>query len=713
MAKQKVEFAYPPSPERIPEGLTDFSEQYRRKQVMLLISLMIFMLFYFGMLTLSGMLCVLFLVLIPSIHIFAVVGLFFSGVTFIFLLKGLLKGGDQVDEALHLPLTAEDHPKLFAFIRKLCREAGIEEPNAVFVSPDVNAAVVPRASLVNIFTAPKRDLLIGCGLVNMLNLSEFKAVLAHEFGHFAQGGWVNGYLYVFYRVVFNIVEGRDWFDAIVDWLKGAGGIFSVIGLILYTGSTSFRGILKLLLRIVAFQHNDVWREREFHADLVAASLAGSNAMVHCLFKLKFANESYAMAHNELFKAADHKLYTSDLYYHQHASGDLIRKKKKDPNYGRPPRYADPMVGRKVQIFDPDKVEDPADDGDYHPSDYDREENVKRRFVPAEEDERSAWILFTSPIEIRQKLTWKMYRAGLKIPKSAKMEDPKKVQQFIDDEHQETTYDDKYEGAYDDRLIVPGDLDELDELIRREPWDDARLLAVHEKLYQGLKQRVEDRRDIQEELEKVQNESGGATSRRLRKKIKRLEDDLEDANDWFKTLDRRVYLVYVQMSYRVDNDLYYDLVNRYRFHMAIQGIFKTARYNHGKAIFFANAAFSAATDEGLPPEFFAEVMHVLRDARRAIKNLLRDAAEINMPAMKNFEEGERLADFLLDQELIREPRENRIEGKWIDKLLKQLDQVRYKAQRLHFKSIGGILALQEKVAVMFQEKKGVVSPSSPN
>ena len=59
------------------------------------------------------------------------------------------------------------------------------------------------------------------------------------------------------------------------------------------------------------------------------------------------------------------------------------------------------------------------------------------------------------------------------------------------------------------------------------------------------------------------------------------------------------------------------------------------------------------------------MHVLRDARSALKKILREARELDMPAMKNFEEGDRLADFLLDQDIVAELPETYIKGRWID------------------------------------------------
>ena len=173
------------------------------------------------------------------------------------------------------------------------------------------------------------------------------------------------------------------------------------------------------------------------------------------------------------------------------------------------------------------------------------------------------------------------RAELQIPKGTDLADPRKVQKFIDDEHQETTYDPKYDGVYDERMIDPGDLDELNELIRKEPWTDDRLTAVFHKLYHDVKGRAEDRNELQEEHDKILRQSGGGSSRKAKRLLKELEEKLDKANEWFDSLDRRAYLVFVQMAYRVHNDYYYDLVNRYRFHMAIQGMYKSARYHAGK------------------------------------------------------------------------------------------------------------------------------------
>ncbi len=197
--------------------------------------------------------------------------------------------------------------------------------------------------------------------------------------------------------------------------------------------------------------------------------------------------------------------------------------------------------------------------------------------------------------------------------------------------------------------------------------------------------------------------------------KDLDRELEDHNEWFVTLDRRVYLVYVQMSYRVNHDLYFELVNRYRFHMAVQGIYNIISDRYSEADFnmrCLNALDSMNVTMDVRNSFVEEVLSSLREARSAMKKVLREAKAINMPAMKNFEEGERLADFLLDEDLISEGADDRASGKWINKLFRQLGQIRRKSSRLFFKSLGQILSLQENVADQFLIEKGLKAPDEP-
>lgn len=702
---EKQKLPYPPAPEDVPDELTDYPSKYVTQEWLLLICSFIFLLIYFSLVMFTGFMTAWMLISIPRAPVWPIFGAIFFALCFAVLVKGFFKGAFYEKE-LYIELKPRDHPKLFAFIERVCDETGAEEPNKLFVSADVNAGVIMHTSLVNLFVQPKKDLILGLGLINCLNLSEFKAVLAHEFGHFNQGGFVGAYTNVVNRIILDLVAGRDWFDAFVDWLRASGGIGTAIGFTIGGGLWIVRSVLLGIFKLMSFQRFNIAREREYHADLVAASVAGSDAIVHGLFRTKHGNEFLNFAFGELRKAADHKLYTADIYFHQHAAADIVRKKQKKPKLGIAPALDGPTAGKKIQVFDPDEEEDPADEGDYHPSNYDREENVKAEFVAAPMDERSPWLLFDDPAELREKMTYKFYRMYGRIPKGTELSDPRKVQKFIDEEHAETTYDAKYEGSYDGRIIDPGDLDELNDLIQKEPWPDDRLATVFTKLYTELGDRAETRKELMEEYDSLIANTGPARGRKAKRLLKEVEGKLEKSDEWFHSLDRRVYLVFVQMAYRVHNDLYYDLINRYRFHMAVQGMYKSARMHQGRAHVTLNMISGA---EQIGQDDFIELMHVLREGRSALKKILRNAKELDMPAMKNFEEGDRLADFLLDEEIVKELPETYVKGKWIDKMMRQLDQVMSKSARLHGKSLGGILRLQEDIAAKFLAKTQPAAP----
>ncbi len=711
---RSLDVPYPPTPDDVPDGYTDYSPEYRAKQTWLLVWVYVVFMVYLGMLFasavgtvwlvaagLKGWLCCL-----PWPLAVLTLGVF------VYLVSGFFAKSEVEKKDLMIEVTEDDHPQLFAFIRKLCDEIGVSEPHKVHVFPEPNAMAFMSLGLTDLFVRPKKELAVGIGLINMLNLSQFKAVLAHEFGHFAQLGGARVYANRAAIILDNMIRGHGAVDRFAERLKKNGNVF---GIVLFGLMWGVRFPLWVTAKFYGDLRHKLAREAEFHADRVAAALAGSNAIVHGLYRVAFAAETYSMANRDLFKAADHKLYSSDLFYHQHAAGDILRRQKKDPEYGLPPKLDTPHHGKRVQVFTEEDAEDHPED-DYHPPDFEREEHVKSPFVAADEDARSAWILFDSPVELRERLTYKMYRAGGLIKKGTALDDPKVVQKFIDDEHHETTYDDRYQGAYDSgRLLNPGDLDELDDLISREPWEDSRLASVFEKLYSGLEVKVDELKDVNDELRRLRKESDGTLSKKLKRKIKDLEKDREGLNDWFRTLDRRVYLVYVQMSYRVNHDDYYELINRYRFHMAIQGIFKTVRYHYEQADLHVNIYFHLEKMNA-PPHVknahVTETLYTLREARKALKKVLREAREINMPAMKNFEEGERLAEFLLDQDLIREAGESGVSMKWIMKLFRQLEEVERKAARLHFKSLGQILTLQEGVVDRFLVAKGFKAADAP-
>ena len=304
---------YPPSPVDVPEGLTDYADSFTRKQSQLLAGLFVFLILYIAAVIFSAMVgvwCFLTFAKYPAVKI---IGMVLSGTFFLYLVKGFFKR-PAMDKEMHVEITEEEQPVLFDFIHKLCDELGAPEPNKVFVAPDVNAACMSRTSLVNLFVDPKRDLLIGLGLVNCMNLSEFKAVLAHEFGHFCHLGPATNYAYVVKRIIFDLVEGEDWFDRVINWCKRQDNAVSVFGYAIGGCLWVPRKVLWWILNAITLQSR---LSRERSSTPIGSRSAPRGVMpprTGCSGPLR--DQCFMQAVEDLATALDHKLYSNDLYVHQ-------------------------------------------------------------------------------------------------------------------------------------------------------------------------------------------------------------------------------------------------------------------------------------------------------------------------------------------------------------------------------------------------------------
>ncbi len=703
---------YPPSPAKIPEGLTDYPESFKRQQKLLLAGLVLFLTLYVGALLFCALITTWCIWSFWHWPLLKAIVLFFTSLTFLFLVKGFFKR-HPMDRDTSVEITEEEHPVLFEFIYRLCEEVGSPAPNKVFVSADVNAACVSHTSLFSLFSEPKKDVLIGLGLVNAVNLSEFKAILAHEFGHFSHLGNTNNYVHIMQGVIIDMIRGEDLLDRLVAACRRSES-FQWLGALINAPLWVGRTILFQMFKLIALQNMVVSREREFHADLVAVSAAGSNAATHGLLRARFGMQCFVQALHDMATALDHKMYSNDMYLHQSRAAAVVRRLKKEPALGLPPAISSPNEGQKVRVFDAE--EDELEDQDEtppmwrsHPSDADREENAKERFVAAALDHRSPWILFDDVAELKERLTYKFYRMVFKIPKNADLTDALKVQKFIDNEHADTTYDPKYKGCYDDRPLEPGELSELNGIIRDKPWDEERLEKVYAKLYDGCEAHAEAHSELYKEEQALRSSIVGRPSPKIKRKLEELKEKQDENWEWFKSFDRRVYLLHVQMAAAVDKEQKDELVERYRFQLEVQRLYQESRSAFSKADAYLGAHDAWQRGEiQLPPDFSGEVIQVLRESWKALKHIIKDAREINLPAMKNFEEGERLADFILEGKMVPEPPLSYVKGVWINKLMTQLQGVRQKCFRLHFKSVGGILALQETIAAKWKEQREPVA-----
>ena len=470
---------YPPAPASAAPTIVRTNSSYRLRVLAMIGGLFLFLLLYVILVVIAGFVGYWLLMLptpdvrgkaLAAFFIMKFGGAFAALLLCLFLFKGLFKG-HKVERAAHVAVTENEQPKLFAFIRKVYEEAGSPQPRRVYVSPDVNAALIYDSSLLSLIIPPGKDLLIGLGLVNVVNLSEFKAVLAHEFGHFAQKSvGLGNYLQLGNRVMHDIIYSRDGLDRFVDgWSRQdirisfpAWGLKGVLWGVRKVLAGTYQGLNLLYLSLS--------RQMEYDADNVAVRMTGSDALIHGLARLQFASECLANAAQSLDAAADHGFFTDDLFVHQTRAADRLRQLSKNERAGLPPDLPENATD-KVQVFQPD------DDGiperyRSHPADYMREQNAKRIYIRSPLDHRSPWILFSNPAVLKSEVTSQFYRQILGRGEEYKPQPSAEIQKFIDAENAESTYHPRYHGLYDDRFINPGDLQDLP----AEPWSRAETVA---------------------------------------------------------------------------------------------------------------------------------------------------------------------------------------------------------------------------------------------
>lgn len=308
----------------------------------------------------------------------------------------------------------EDEPTLFAFLNDIADQARAPRPHKVFLAPEVNAAVFYDLGFVNFLFPTKKNLLIGLGLLNVLTLSELRAVLAHEFGHFAQrtmavGRWV----YLAEQIAAHIVASRSRLDRWLQTLSVQDPRIAWIGWILRLCVWAVRAVLDTMYLLVALSKRALSREMELQADLVAVSLTGSDALVHALHKAHAADQGFNSAFATLRRELAAGQRVTDVYALQQRYIENIRRITDEPTYGATPplpaeRPGEHRVFKKL-LAQPSKM------WSTHPPDREREDNAKRLYVPCVLDDRSAWELFREPARTRALLTDKLVEIVLNSP----------------------------------------------------------------------------------------------------------------------------------------------------------------------------------------------------------------------------------------------------------------------------------------------------------
>jgi Zn-dependent protease with chaperone function len=159
-------------------------------------------------------------------------------------------------------LPPEQAPELWALTADVARRVGTRPIEAIYITPGTEIAVTERGSLPGkLMGRGQRCLILGLGVLPEMQEQTFKAILAHEYGHFSNRDTAGGNLALqIQRSIYLIAQGLAE--------RGQARLFNPVWLFL-------RGFHQIYLRITL----GASRLQEILADRYAALAYGTQPLV--------------------------------------------------------------------------------------------------------------------------------------------------------------------------------------------------------------------------------------------------------------------------------------------------------------------------------------------------------------------------------------------------------------------------------------------------
>lgn len=355
-------------------------------------------------------------------------GLVATGVSLVYFVVKFVTAKTEDDDDNRILLTRDNEPMLFEFLDKLTTETNTPFPHRVYLSADVNAAVTRKVNVLNLFFPAQKNLVIGVGLINAVNISEFKAIIGHEFGHFSQkslrlGAWI----YNMNRIIYNMLyENKDY----VAFLNAWGKISSLLALMAHLTvklSAGIQWILRGLYTLINKSYLALSREMEYHADDIASVVAGSNHLLSGLQKAESADYAYHLALQHAGRLVESSEQITNLYAAQGVQLQAEVRVRPTPRIV----YTDQWAS--------------------HPSWEERANNVHRLHCETTTQATSAWSLFADPQSTQTEMSHVLY-AGVRFEGAPVPLDNDQYRQWWAAEQEKASLPAIFKGFYDNRPI---------------------------------------------------------------------------------------------------------------------------------------------------------------------------------------------------------------------------------------------------------------------
>ena len=461
----KLSVTYPATPESIDQRILDPSPSFKREALKVLAAILFFIFVYLtliitalGLATLCAIGGFALVVLKPTfITLMLGIGIAGLGVMVVFFLLKFLFKRHKVDRSGLTEIKEEDHPRLFEFIGALAKETQTPFPKKIYLSPDVNASVFYDSSFLSMFFPVSKNLQIGLGLVNAVNLSEFKAVIAHEFGHFSQRSMKLGsYVYNMNQIIFNLLYDNESYENMLDRWANASGYFTFFAILTIRIVKGIQWILQHVYSVVNKQYMGLSRQMEFHADAVAACVSGGNHLIASLRRLEVADTTYNNVF-EFYRENYKESLKPQNIYPQHK--EIMRVFS--TFHGVPFEHGLPQINTdSLKRFNRSRITI-RDQWASHPSTDDREAHLRSLNILTPSCNDSAWIIFDDHDALQKTVTENIF-GNIQFEGQVKVIDDYAFRQRYHEDIARYRLPAMYKGFFDNRLITQCDVRHIEQ-----------------------------------------------------------------------------------------------------------------------------------------------------------------------------------------------------------------------------------------------------------
>lgn len=394
-----------------------------------------------------------------SIITFAIgAGLIVLGVMFfIFLIKFIFVRYKD-ENPYRVEIFPNDHPKLFNLIAEVSEKVETDFPKKVFLRHDVNASVFYNSSFWSLFLPVRKNLDIGLGLMNSLNVGEFRAVLSHEFGHFSQKSMrLGSYIYIVNNVIYNQVYQEDNWDKSIEKLAGLGGIFGFFIVITHFLARMVRFILRKAYSLINLMYMKLSREMEYQADEISAIIGGKNNAIHALRRIELCNIAFNQTLNTLNVLAKEKQISTNIYTnYTYEIERLVNFFKLKTDNGLPiiqDKDLDENTTKPRVLFE--------DQWATHPAREEREKRIMQcKDFNVGENNSTCWTLLNDPQKIQNLFSERMYEIDFGDTNDFNPITNEKYAEYYINENKKLEINEVYKGFYFGRFLSALKIDDL-------------------------------------------------------------------------------------------------------------------------------------------------------------------------------------------------------------------------------------------------------------